>query len=91
MSEDERYHRAKRKVEQLKGFYGHAVIYLIVNAGLALINLLSGGGWWFYWPLVGWGIGLAAHGVSVFWLEGFLGVDWEEKKIREIMEKQEKK
>ena len=91
MTEDERYQQAKRRVERIKGFYGHVVIYLVVNTGLALINLLSGGGWWFYWPLVGWGIGLVAHGVSVFWLEGFLGGDWEEKKIREIMEKREQK
>ena len=34
----------------------------IVNGGLLAINLLSSPGhWWFYWPMLGWGIGLAAH------------------------------
>jgi len=42
---------------------------------------------WFYWPLLGWGIGLVAHGIGVFGLSGFLGADWEERKIKQIMEK----
>jgi hypothetical protein len=47
----------------------------------------SHGAIWFYWPLLGWGIGLAAHGLSVFGLEGFWGPDWEERKIKEMIDK----
>ncbi len=42
---------------------------------------------WFYWVLIGWGIGLAIHGLNVFGTDKILGKDWEEKKIKEIMEK----
>jgi hypothetical protein len=34
--------------------------------------------------MLGWGIGLVAHGMSVF----AIGKSWEERKIREILEKQ---
>jgi 2TM domain len=35
-----------------------------------------------------WGIGLAAHGLSVFMPTMILGKDWEDKKIKELMEKE---
>lgn len=82
----ERYERAKKRVKELREFYTHLAVYVIVNTGLFLINYLtSAGTWWFYWPLIGWGIGVAAHGVSVFFEGGLLGRDWEERKIRQLM------
>ena len=85
------YKRAKERVEAIKGFYIHATIYVLVNLGLFSINALTAGTWWFYWPLIGWGIGLTAHAVSVFLAgeTGPLGRQWEERKTREIMEKEE--
>ncbi len=47
----------RRKV----GFYWHLWSYLIVNAGLLLINNFTPGPWWFQWSVLGWGIGLAFH------------------------------
>jgi hypothetical protein len=44
---------------------------------------------WFFWPLLGWGIGVAAHGISVFGPGSFFGAEWERKKIKEIMQKKE--
>ncbi|MEL6131015.1 MAG: 2TM domain-containing protein [Cyanobacteria bacterium J06628_4] len=49
---------------------------------LFLIDLMTGGVWWFYWPLFGWGIGIVAHAVSVFG-GGWLGSEWERKKIED--------
>jgi hypothetical protein len=90
MTEQDRYEKARKRVEEIKDFYVHLLVYITVNAGLFLINLVSSpGNWWFYWPLLGWGIGLLAHGVAVFGLRGFLGSEWEERKIRQIMEKEE--
>jgi hypothetical protein len=34
---------------------------------------------WFYWPLLGWGIGIVMHAVYVFGFEHWFGPDWEEK------------
>jgi len=58
---------AERRAGAKFGFYSHALVYVVVNAGLAVLNLLTDPRYlWFVWPLVGWGIGLAAHGLSVF-------------------------
>jgi uncharacterized membrane protein YdjX (TVP38/TMEM64 family) len=86
--EQQRYERARERVKELKGFYTHVAIYVLVNIGLFIINLLAGGVWWFYWPLVGWGIGLLVHAINVFGFGGRLGRDWEERKTRELMDKE---
>ena len=84
---DERYERARKRVQAVKGFYIHLAVYVIVNAGLVAINLLtSPHELWFYWPLAGWGIGLAINGFVVF-MEGPFGADWEDRKIRQYMER----
>jgi hypothetical protein len=57
---------AKRRVNQKMGFYIHLAVYVLVNLGLAAINLLGGGQRWHLWPLAGWGIGLAIHGIVTF-------------------------
>lgn len=79
------YERAVKRVKELKGFYGNLISYCIVIPFLIIINVLtSPQHLWFYWPMLGWGIGLAAHGMNVF----AIGKNWEEKKIREIMNNQ---
>lgn len=88
MNEEEKYRRAKARVEEIKGFYIHLFLYILINCGLLAINLFfSRNHWWFFWPLLGWGIGIAAHGLTVFGLGGFLGKDWEERQVKKIMEK----
>ncbi|MFC1715643.1 sensor domain-containing protein [Candidatus Poribacteria bacterium] len=87
---EERYKEAKEKVEAIKGFYIHLITYVCVNGFLIAVNLItSRRTLWFYWPLLGWGAGVLAHGIGVFGFDGLLGKDWEKKKIREIMEKTE--
>jgi hypothetical protein len=88
MRTDERYQRAKARVDQLRGFYIHAAIYVAVNILVIAINLLASPAvLWFYWPMVGWGIGLAAHAAVVYGVGGRWGREWEERKIRELMER----
>ncbi|OCL28059.1 histidine kinase [Orenia metallireducens] len=88
MENEELYKQAKERVAQLKVFYKHLFTYILVNSGLAILNLTtSPESLWFYWPMLGWGIGLASHSFSVFGFGKLLGKDWEEKKIRELMNK----
>ena len=68
--EQESYQRARKRVEALKGFYIHATVFVLVNIALLVINVMVGGGWWFYWPLLGWGIGLGVHALGVFGFGG---------------------
>ncbi len=92
--QQQRYERARARVQAIKGFYIHATIFAFVNIGLFVINALTsglaGGVWWFYWPLIGWGLGLGAHALGVFGFGGGgpWGRDWEERKTREMMDKQ---
>jgi hypothetical protein len=80
------YERAKKRVEQLKGFYGNLISYCCVIPILIIINLSTTSFQWFWFPMLGWGMGLTFHGLETF---GY-GKNWEEKKIREILEKENK-
>lgn len=78
------YLRASEQVKKLKGFYGNLISYCCVIPFLIFINLSYGSKFqWFWFPLLGWGMGLTFHGLEVF---GF-GKSWEERKINEILNK----
>jgi hypothetical protein len=86
MDEQVRYEEAKQRVSEIKGFYQHLAVYVVINAGLVAINLLTSPRYlWFVWPLLGWGIGVALHALTTF--GGLWGKAWEERKINEIMGK----
>ena len=90
--ENRKYVRALEKVEKLKEFYQNLASYCIVIPFLIFINLrFSPGFYWFWFPMFGWGIGLTFHFLEVNNYTVFLGKNWEEKKIEELMKKQQNK
>ena len=86
---DEKYEEAKRRVKELRDFYTNLLTYAGVNILLIIINLItSPGSLWFYWVTIFWGIAICIHATKVFVLKGrVLGKEWEDRKIKEIMEK----
>jgi len=85
---DKSYLRAQEKVKKLRGFYGNLTSYCIIIPALAVFNFLSNSGFpWVIFPAIGWGIGLLFHGMEVFGYNPLLGKDWEEKKIKEFMQR----
>jgi 2TM domain-containing protein len=89
VNDQELYKQAQERVQQLRGFYLHAAIYVIVNFFLLLLNLLTSLSLlWFLWPLLGWGAGLAVHAFIVFGAGRTWGREWEEQKISQIMEQE---
>lgn len=84
-NENVAYQRAKEKVEQLKGFYGNLISYCIVIPVLILINVNTSDFQWFWFPMLGWGMGLTFHALETF---GY-GKSWEERKINELMNKED--
>jgi hypothetical protein len=61
--------REARQILKRRTFYLHLSIYLAVNLMLIVIWALAGGGFpWFLFVLMGWGIGIVAHGASAFLL-----------------------
>lgn len=50
-----------------RGFRFHLILYIAVNLLLIVLNFtLSPDKLWFYWPLLGWGIGIAMHGFGIY-------------------------
>ncbi|MGB5316178.1 MAG: 2TM domain-containing protein [Robiginitalea sp.] len=89
---ESKYLRAKERVEELKKFYGNLTAYIFVITLLAVINYLTND-WrymWFLWAAFGWGIGLFFHAFRTFGWNPFFSRDWEDRKIREYMEEEEK-
>ncbi len=90
-NKENKYIRAKERVEELKKFYGNLASYVFVIALLAVINYLTYWEYkWFLWAALGWGIGLFFHAVKTFRWNPFFSRDWEERKIREFMDEDEK-
>lgn len=85
MTEQERYEAARRRVAAMKEFYAHLTVYAVVNTGLFAIDALTPGGAWFFWPLLGWGVGLVAHWASVFGPQRRFGAEWERRKIEQLV------
>ena len=87
--ENESYERARSRVKGIKGFYTHLFFYILINLFLFILNYITSPDYyWFYWPMLGWGVGWACHGISILALSGFLGKEWEGRKIKKIMEKE---
>jgi cell division protein FtsW (lipid II flippase) len=88
---DERYFAAQKKVKSIKGFYIHFTVYVIVNTFLCIQIYLSSKNDFWRWESFAtalfWGIGILAHGTSVLGGNLLFGKNWEERKIKEFMEK----
>jgi hypothetical protein len=61
---------ARRRANAKLGWFGHAAIYLLVNTLLIGIATFQGHHWAVF-PLLGWGLGLLVHGLSV-WASGLV-------------------
>ncbi len=64
---------ARKRAGAKLGWYMHALAFICVNTGLALISWASGRHW-FVFPLAGWGLGLAIHGLAVWLFSGGAGL-----------------
>lgn len=91
--EELKMERARRKVRSLKRFYKHLTVYLIINIALLVVkaaNLEPGEdfvSWNTFNTAFWWGIGLLFHAFGVFGPDVFLGNGWEERKIKEYMDR----
>ena len=96
-SDDKKLERAKKRVEQLKGFYIHAAIYTVINAfifaNIFIREGYNGGGFWQFGNFVTpffWGIGLFFHASKVFRFNPILNKNWEKRQIEKYMEEDRK-
>jgi hypothetical protein len=95
--EMQRLEKARKKVQAIMGFYKHLSAYLIVNLFLLAYAWFRKGNTEEFFTFSTfstaffWGVGLVFHGVGVFGTNIFLGKNWEERKIQQYMEQQERK
>lgn len=88
------YKEAQKRVKKIKGFYRHAIIYLVINVVVFYTNAreIPEGESLLQWRTLMtpffWGIGLLAHGLSAFLPNLIFSKNWEERKIKELMEKE---
>ena len=84
---EKRYQKARERVEAIKGFYGNLTAYLIVIPFLIWLNTRTTDFPWVIFPALFWGIGVVTHGLEAYGYNPLWGKRWEERKIREFMEK----
>ena len=92
IDKENKYLRAKQKVSAIKKFYTSLLTYLVFIALLAALNYYTNELTypWFLWAAFGWGIAIVIQAFKAFeWLP-FMGRNWEDKKIKEYMDKDEK-
>ena len=81
------YKKATERVKELKGFYANLTSYCLVIPFLVFVNLFTSPEYyWFWWPMLGWGIGVGSHALQTFGI----GKNWEEKQIQKILNKDKK-
>ncbi|MGS2760749.1 2TM domain-containing protein [Sinomicrobium sp. M5D2P9] len=97
-TKEEKYLRAKKRLDREKAFYRHLLWYSVIN--LFLIGFIGvetykdGEEFWTFGTFstaIFWGIGVVIHGMSVFIPNLFLSKEWEKRQIRRYMEKEERK
>ena len=95
MENNDKLKRAKKRVEQLKGFHIHLVVYLAINLLIMLGNVLVSvqqGEPPFRWHMLVtpffWGIGLAIHALNVYGPNLLFGKKWEARQIAKYMEEE---
>ena len=94
---EQKYLNAKKRVKEIKGFYSHLLIYVLVNVFISSIIIFgltysgnnsfleSFSNFGVYSTWLFWGIGIFFHWLSVFGFKNLFGSAWEEKKIKEFM------
>jgi len=101
-TKEQQYVLARKRVEKISKFYKHLASYIIVNIFLTAIfitgDINDGDTFkeaftdyhnykiWFYW-----GIGIAFQALNTFGLNLFMSKDWEENKIKQYMNEQDKR
>lgn len=86
----EKLKRAKKRVDEIKAFYIHLAVYLVINIFILVKIYLNTDNFWkwgHFLTLFFWGIGVAFHGAKVFGYSPLFSKSWEERQIKKYMDK----
>ncbi len=91
MDENLSYERAAKRVKEIKEFWSHLITYVLVNILLYFVNVMTTPEYlWIKWVVLGWGIGIITHFLSVYGFFGLFGHEWEQRKIQELMDREKR-
>lgn len=93
---NQRYLRAKKRTDAIRKFYKHLVVFIVVNiviSGFKIKGYMEEGytfeetltliDTWAVWAV--WGVFVLLQAIRTFKSNVILGTDWEDKKIQEYM------
>jgi cytochrome b561 len=77
--------KAVQRLKKRRDFYGHLLLYALVNAFLVVIWAVTDlhGFFWPVFPMVGWGIFVVLNAWDVFWRPGITEEDIQQEVKRE--------
>ncbi len=87
--EEKRYAKAREHVKAIKEFYSNLMAYCIVIPFLWWLNFRTTDFLWAFFPTIGWGFGVLAHGMEAYGYNPLWGKRWQERKIQELMDKED--
>ncbi|WP_019668680.1 2TM domain-containing protein [Eudoraea adriatica] len=79
--------RAKKRVTAIKEFYVSSTLYCIIIPVLIWVNYQTTSFPWAIFPALGWGLGLVFKGMAALGINPLWGQEWENRKIQELMNK----
>ena len=85
---EEEYKSAKKRVEDLQGFYWNLASYVVINLFFTFLDLRDGAYEWAFWPLLGWGIGIVFHSIEVFGF--FNSKNWKDQMIKKELDRRQR-
>lgn len=81
---------AIKYVKNLKDFYKHLIVFIVVAPCLVAFNAwLTPGIWWVVWAIGAWAFAIAMHLLTVFGFLKFFGPDWEQRQFQKRMREHE--
>lgn len=92
--DEERVAAARLYVQQLRAFHIHAAVFAGTMIVMFVVNLLTNGAagiggawsaWWSIWAFVGWGLGIATHGLVVRLNRPAASSTWEQQQIDKVL------
>lgn len=92
-TQEQQYLKARKKAKEIKGFYVHLIVNIFCIPIIVTVNLMFVPGFHFFWLAIG-GIliSIIIHWLIVFGFDKFnLGKEWEEKKIKELIQQDNKR
>jgi hypothetical protein len=96
-NQERRVEAAQRYVQQLRDFYIHTTVFAGGMVIIFLVNLTTNAAagiagewwaWWSAWAFLGWGLGIAVHGLVVrLNRPSRSSSTWEQRQIDKVLER----